>query len=68
MFQALDALLDSLDFGLQQFAQVVKTLVYGITQVVDAAVLEKHSKQVTANDNSDGTPLVELVHRLHFSM
>ena len=67
-FDSLDTLLNSLDFGLQQIAQVVEPLVYGIAQVVDAAVLEKHSEQVTANDNSDGTPMVELIHLLHFSI
>ena len=63
MFQAVKTFLDPLKtrlnplvFRFQQFTQVVEMLTHGIAQIIDSAVLEEHSKQVTAADNSDGTP------------
>jgi hypothetical protein len=36
-----------------------KSLVHGITEIVDTTVLEKNSQQVAADDDSDGAPLVD---------
>ncbi|HTS46644.1 MAG TPA: hypothetical protein VMH05_01805 [Bryobacteraceae bacterium] len=65
----LDSIFYPLDFGLQQVTHVieapvhvVEAFVHGVAQIVDTAILERHSKQVAANDNSDGPPLVELIH------
>ena len=63
MLQALEPVFDALDFRFQQIAEIVKTLVHRITEIVDTTVLEKDSQQVAADDNSDGSPLVD--NRVH---
>ena len=81
MLQALEPVFDALDFRFQQIAEIVKTLVHGITEIVDtrghgiakvvdptvemryAPALEINSQQVAADDNSDGSPLVD--NRVH---
>ena len=65
MLQALEPVFDASDFGFQQIAEIVKTLVHGITEIVDTTVLEKDSQQVAANDNSEGSPLVD--NRVHLA-
>jgi hypothetical protein len=39
--QALKALFYALNFGFQQIAKIVKTLVHRITEIVDTTVLER---------------------------
>jgi hypothetical protein len=65
VFQAIKAFVHTIkaffqafNLGLQQIAKILKASVHGIAEVVDAAVLEKDPEQVTADDDSDGTPLV----------
>ena len=77
MFQALQALFDAFDFGLEQvveivetlihrFAEIVKSFVYRVAEVVNAMIemrdtsaLKIDPEQVSADDDSDGSPLVD---------
>jgi len=43
----VEAFFQALNFGFQQIAKILKPFVDGIAEVVDAAVLEKDSQQVT---------------------
>lgn len=68
VFEALEALFDALDLGFEKIPQVVEAFVHGVAQVVDASILEIHSKQVPADDDGDRPPLVELVHWIYSSL
>lgn len=62
MLQPFKAFFDALNFGLQQVAEIVKTFVHGVAQIVDTAILKIYAKQVATYDDSDRAPLGELVH------
>ena len=59
MFQAIETFFYALDFRLQQIPKIVKALIHRIAKVIDAVVLEKDPEQVTAGDDSDGSPLID---------
>jgi len=71
MLQPIDAFFDALDLGLEQVAEIIKSLVdtieaavYAVEpavdrvpKVVDAAILEENAKQVTTHYHGDRYPL-----------